>query len=118
MRTPPKLEMIKAVCDEIKDTLVAKHQNYGNSAFTPPALAPSVSVYDALMTRLSDKFSRLATLNNGEPDRVGESVQDTIKDIAGYCILALVATDNIAIIEPLPEGIKPVFSEPEPILEL
>ena len=84
-------ERIETTCDEIKTTLVAKNQNYGSSAFKQPSLAPSVSVYDALMTRLSDKFSRLSALNGGEPDKVGESVLDTIKDIAGYSVLAIIA---------------------------
>ncbi len=76
--------------DILKDLLTRKQQNYGESVFQPPFLAPNLSVYDGIMTRLSDKFSRLRTLNSGVPDVVNESVEDTIRDIAGYCILTLI----------------------------
>lgn len=85
---------IAAQVDILKDLLTRKQQNYGESVFQIPFLAPNLSVYDGIMTRLSDKFSRLHTLNSGVPDVVAESVEDTIRDIAGYCVLALVAMER------------------------
>ncbi|MDO5566214.1 MAG: nucleotide modification associated domain-containing protein [Planctomycetia bacterium] len=80
---------MKELCDELAETLIAKNQNYGSSALEPPLLAPNMTIYDGLMTRLSDKVKRLSNLNKVGMDLVGESVKDTIKDIAGYCILTL-----------------------------
>lgn len=83
-------ERIEKVCETLKTTLVAKNQNYGNSAFRNPLLAPNVSPQEALLTRLSDKIGRMERLLRGEPDRVQESLDDTILDIAGYCVLLLI----------------------------
>lgn len=82
---------LETVCDSLKSTLLAKNANYGSSAFQRPLLAPSLDPGTAIMVRLSDKIARLETLLSGEPDRVGESVRDTILDIAGYCVLYLTA---------------------------
>jgi hypothetical protein len=39
---------------------------------------------------MDDKMSRLATLTKGHTDSVGESIEDTLADLAGYAILTLV----------------------------
>lgn len=77
-------------CDKLKEILISKNQNYGNAALTPPPLA-DVSIQTGILVRLGDKFKRLQQLTHGEPDKVGESLKDTIQDIAGYCILYLVS---------------------------
>ncbi|MDO4584693.1 MAG: nucleotide modification associated domain-containing protein [Planctomycetia bacterium] len=77
------------LCDKLKTTVLNKNRNYGNSAFRTPLLASNVSPQEALLVRLSDKIARLETLLRGEPDRVQEPLEDTIFDIAGYCILLL-----------------------------
>lgn len=83
------LELIESVCDTLKTTLKAKNSNYGNSAFGNPIFTPDVSPREALLVRLSDKVARLQTLLRGEPDKVGESVKDTLLDMAGYCVLIM-----------------------------
>ena len=80
-------------CDRLKELLISKNQNYGNSALTPPPLA-DVSTKTAILVRLGDKFKRLQQLTHGEQDKVGESLKDTIQDIAGYCILFLICGDE------------------------
>lgn len=77
-------------CVELSSLLISKNQNYGNSALTPPPLA-DVSIQTGILVRLGDKFKRLQQLTHGEQDKVGESLKDTIQDIAGYCILYLVS---------------------------
>lgn len=81
---------IKRKCGELQEILVSKNQNYGNSALTAPPLA-DVSIQTGILVRLGDKFKRLQQLTHGEQDKVGESLKDTIQDIAGYCILYLVS---------------------------
>ena len=80
-------------CDRLKELLISKNQNYGNSALTPPPLA-DVSAKTAILVRLGDKFKRLQQLTHGEQDKVGESLKDTIQDIAGYCILYLISGED------------------------
>lgn len=83
-------DSLAELCDKLKTTLLNKNRNYGNSAFRTPLLASNVSPQEALLVRLSDKIARLETLLRGEPDRVQEPLEDTIFDIAGYCILLLI----------------------------
>ncbi len=47
----------------------------------------------AILVRMSDKVARIAALNAGETDRVGESLADTVRDLAGYCVLWLALHD-------------------------
>lgn len=84
---------IGELCDKLKETLISKHSNYGNSATTKPPFA-NCSVIDSLFVRYGDKFNRLKALRSGEQDKVGESVKDTILDIAGYSILILLAMEK------------------------
>ena len=80
-------------CVELSSLLIRKNQNYGNSALTAPPLA-DVSIQTGILVRLGDKFKRLQQLTHGEQDKVGESLKDTIQDIAGYCILYLISGED------------------------
>lgn len=82
---------ILAIYDEIahlRDTLTSKNKDYGSSAFERPYLHPHIPVEDAILVRMSDKVGRLHNLmqNNAVCD---ESIDDTVLDLAGYCILFL-----------------------------
>ena len=82
---------ISAVVENLREMLIAKNQNYGNSAFQSPVLLPDLPAEKAIFVRMSDKVARLAQLTSGEKDRVGESIEDTLLDLSGYCILAIIA---------------------------
>lgn len=84
-------QQITTMCRKLQDLLLAKNSNYGNSALTAPALRPGISAKDALLVRMSDKIARLRTLTTGTEDHVGERLEDTIMDLAGYCMLYLIA---------------------------
>lgn len=84
---------IAQTCVAMSRLLLAKNKNYGNSALTAPPLA-DVSIQIGILVRLGDKFKRLQQLTHGEQDKVGESLKDTIQDIAGYCILYLVSEEG------------------------
>lgn len=77
---------ICAECSLLSDILVSKNSNYGNSVYQDQ-LFSQVSQEEALWIRLGDKIRRLIALRNGEKDRVGESINDTLADVAGYAIL-------------------------------
>lgn len=83
------IQRIQEICDSVKDLLIRKNKDYGNSAFTAPILAPDVSVSQALCVRLSDKINRMRNLLKGAEDHVGEPLVDTVKDTIGYLVLLL-----------------------------
>lgn len=87
-------DKISAVVEHLREMLISKNRNYGNSAFRPPALLPDLPAEKAIFVRMSDKVSRLASLASGEKDMVGESMQDTLLDLAGYCVLAIIAMEE------------------------
>lgn len=82
-------EQISAECSALEKLLIAKHANYGSSAERRPCLIPGISPGEAIFVRMSDKVARIAALNKGQADKVGESLADTVRDLAGYCILWL-----------------------------
>lgn len=83
-------EKINDLFAEIKDIIVAKNENYGDSFSKKYQKYGMVSVE----MRLNDKFMRLEQLVAGENDKVGESIEDTLKDIIGYATLALIELEG------------------------
>lgn len=49
-----------------------------------------VPAYVGTMVRMSDKWSRLTQLMKGKKDEVGESVKDTLLDLAVYSLLEII----------------------------
>lgn len=96
LKTPAEhsQDKISDVVENLRKMLIAKNQNYGNSAFRPPVLLPDLPAEKAIFVRMSDKVARLAQLTSGEKDRVGESIEDTLYDLAGYCVLAVIAMEK------------------------
>ena len=75
--------------------LVRKNQDYGSSGMKRPVLMPNLTPRQALLCRMSDKVARIAQLADGsDPQVTDEKLEDTIKDLAGYCILWLTAGDT------------------------
>ena len=97
---PRKVELVFAGL-HLLDLLCRKNQDYGCSVWTIPSLAPDCSAKTAIRVRLTDKFRRLENLlsreiNLGDSPKVKESIDDTLLDIAGYCLLHLVCNDPVA----------------------
>ncbi|GFN32496.1 nucleotide modification associated domain-containing protein [Paenibacillus xylaniclasticus] len=75
----------------MKSTLICKNSDYGD------AFAKRYSKHGILSAfiRMEDKWLRLENLIGGASQQVAnESVYDTIKDLAGYCILTLIELDK------------------------
>jgi hypothetical protein len=79
-------ERIAELCDELKALLIRKNRDYNDS------FSKQFAKYGLLsgLIRLDDKMSRLDNLVNGAKDTVGESVEDTLLDAAGYAVITLV----------------------------
>ena len=86
--TPANVIAREAV--RIADLLIRKNQDYGCSAWTEPLMAPGIDPRTALQVRMSDKVMRIFSLSKKDATaKVNESIEDTMRDLAGYAILWL-----------------------------
>lgn len=86
-KTPDTPSAIEKKCNELKELLLQKNKDYGNSALEPIRIFSTADAVEQLKVRIDDKLSRLkntATKNFKE---------DTAMDLAGYLILLMVAQD-------------------------
>lgn len=83
-------DRIAAECDALKALLLQKNAAYGDSALNPARVFSKASPVEQLLVRADDKLARIRSLGivgaSGD-----EKVTDTIRDLAGYLILLLVA---------------------------
>lgn len=81
-----KAQMHADICVELNNTYQAKNADYGDSFAKVRKEYP-----DAICVRLMDKLERLKTLYKGGPQKVAdESIEDTLQDMANYCLMELV----------------------------
>ena len=77
-------QKLHKVMQDIENLLLSKHNDYGSSNLLKHGLF-------GIVVRLSDKQARLDNLvGGGKTAKVSESVGDTLMDMAGYAIQALV----------------------------
>lgn len=86
-----RVEMFKKVASEICELYEAKDRCYSNSF---GATYEKLGIISAV-TRISDKYNRLCNLAvNKDVDNLGESIEDTLKDMAAYCIMTIMEMKN------------------------
>lgn len=88
IRNIPAFSM--AIMNRIVNLLVRKNHDYGNS-FGDQLAEDGPIVFKI---RMKDKISRLRTLLTTDAQVKDESIEDTLRDIIGYCILFLHHTAN------------------------
>lgn len=78
-------DLIKDTCDEIKNLLLRKNHDYGNS------FSKQYEKYGMAsgLIRIEDKMNRMESLLKKDA-MINESKEDTVADIAGYAILLLI----------------------------
>lgn len=69
--------------------LIEKNRKYGNAALDPIRVFSRLSPLETIHVRMDDKLSRI---RNGAADED----EDPILDLAGYCILELIARRRAA----------------------
>jgi len=76
---------IEMLLTMLNETLKKKNKDYGDS------YVKSVERFGewVILVRLMDKFNRLEQLIKTGEQKVDESIEDTLLDLAGYCILEL-----------------------------
>lgn len=85
-------QSIALECDAIKELLLAKNREYGNSALEPLGVFSHLDAVGQIEVRIDDKLKRLQTTRRMSKD--GEEIsihEDTEQDLIGYLILLRVA---------------------------
>jgi hypothetical protein len=86
-KKPVFRKVIQEVGDGLVTLLLAKNLDYGNNIAKPPVLVPKIDPQTAALVRMSDKVARLEQLTARGPSVASETLDDTLLDLAGYCIL-------------------------------
>lgn len=85
------VEHFKKIATELGELYEKKNKAYGNSFSDTYKKLGIISA----VTRISDKFNRLCNLaTNPDIDNLGESLEDTLRDMASYCIMTVMELDN------------------------
>ena len=86
-----RVEKFKQIAEEITTLYEKKDRAYGNSFGDTYNKLGIISA----VTRISDKYNRLCNLaTNPDVDCLGESIEDTLKDLAAYSIMTLIELDK------------------------
>lgn len=87
-------ETIDAASKRLAEILSKKNADYGDAASSPPLLAPHIDAGTAIIVRMSDKVNRIKHLLEAGKSEVNESLEDSVLDLAGYCLLYLIVTEK------------------------
>ena len=85
------VEHFKKIATELSELYEVKDRAYGSSFADTYKKLGIISA----VTRISDKFNRLCNLaTNPDIDNLGESLEDTLRDMASYCIMTVMELEN------------------------
>lgn len=85
------VKKFKEIANSLGELYEQKNRAYGNSFSDTYKKLGIISA----VTRISDKYNRLCNLaTNPDIDNLGESIEDTLKDLASYAIMTLIELDN------------------------
>ncbi len=76
---------IEKTMNEIRDFLIAKNEQYGDSVMKPIKIFSNASESAGIRIRIDDKLNRLMQGNDNM-----ESDEDVVKDLIGYLVLLLI----------------------------
>ncbi|AZK44790.1 DUF1599 domain-containing protein [Paenibacillus lentus] len=81
-----KVQLHSEICSKLNEVYEKKNHDYGDSFAKLRNELPN-----AILLRIYDKYSRLKNLMQGAEQKVAdESIDDTLMDLANYCIMELV----------------------------
>ena len=87
----PKVTLHKQITAELSRIYEAKNHDYGDSFNETYRKLGLISA----VTRISDKVNRLQSLCTKEQRVADESIKDTLMDCANYCIMTLMALEEV-----------------------
>ena len=73
---------IACACDDIKELLLYKNQQYGDSAMNPSRIFSKSSAVEQLLVRIDDKLNRIK-----KGAGLIATDEDVIQDLIGYLVL-------------------------------
>ncbi len=80
---------IAKICDDIKELLLYKNKQYGDSALNPSRIFSKSSAVEQILVRIDDKLNRIkkgaGLLANDE---------DVIQDLIGYLVLLKIGLEK------------------------
>lgn len=85
-------ELIAEECDAIKNLLIRKNNDYGNSALEEGGVFSDLGPCEAIRVRIDDKLKRIKNLRD---KYLFDKEEDTIADLIGYLILLRVAERHV-----------------------
>lgn len=79
------VQQFKNIVETVTETYIAKNHDYGNS------FEQSLDKFGliAAIVRMGDKMNRIESLSKKEAEVKGESIKDTLLDLASYSIMTL-----------------------------
>ncbi len=77
------------VCNDLHDLYLRKNADYGDSFAIIFGEVGMPYAYG----HMAEKLRRIKSLMNKEPEVVGESLHDSLMDLAGYAILTIIELD-------------------------
>ena len=81
-----KVKKFTKIAEELSTLYEQKNKAYGDSFGSTYQKLGIISA----VTRISDKYNRLCNLaTNPDIDNLGESIEDTLRDMASYCIMTV-----------------------------
>lgn len=81
------VDRFREIANDLGELYEKKNAAYGNSFGETYQKLGIISA----VTRISDKYNRLCNLaTNPNIDNLGESLEDTLKDLASYAIMTLI----------------------------
>lgn len=85
------VDRFREIANDLGELYEKKNAAYGNSFGETYQKLGIISA----VTRISDKYNRLCNLaTNPNIDNLGESLEDTLKDLASYAIMTLIELNN------------------------
>ena len=96
---PQTTNEFKKILDEMYDTFCKKQRNYGPDNISVGSSLESDEdrnvALNGLWFRKNDKIQRLKQLVvKGQPDEVGEAIEDTYQDLSVYGVISQIVTRN------------------------
>ena len=83
-------KLISKTCDEVKELLLTKNREYGNSAMEPINVFSGIDSEEQIKVRIDDKLSRIKQVRQLDKLAIHE---DTEKDLIGYLVLLQVSRE-------------------------